>query len=52
MALVDTIIVVVVIGGLVLAVWAGVTKQTIGDMLRDLFDLIREKREETTERYL
>lgn len=46
MASADWIISIVIIVGLILAVWARVSRQTIGELLRDIGDYFREKKEE------
>lgn len=48
----DVVITIVIIGGLILAVWAKISKQTIMDLIRDIVDFIRERRENAQERYL
>lgn len=46
----DGIIGVVIIVGLVLAIWAKVSQQTITELLRDLRDIMSEKKEEVVEK--
>ena len=46
----DWIIAVVIILALILVIWARVTKQTMGELLRDIKDLITDSREEVSDR--
>lgn len=46
----DGIIGVVIIVGLVLAIWAKVSQQTITELLRDIRDIMSEKKEEVVEK--
>lgn len=43
---------VLIIGGLVLAIWAKVSQQTITELLRDIRDMMQDKQEEATEVYV
>ena len=38
-----------IIGGLILTIWAKISKQTIGELIRDLRDSFSDTGEETTE---
>ena len=49
MAFIDYALPLIIIGGLVLAIWAKVSGQTVGDLLRDLVDFFNEKKEDTAE---
>jgi hypothetical protein len=44
------IIPVIIILGLILAIWAKVSGQTIMDLFRDIGDFINEKKEDSVER--
>jgi len=46
----DWLLSVAIIVGLILAFWARITKQTIGELLSDITDWIRGFGEETSER--
>jgi flagellar motor component MotA len=52
MAFVDVALTIIIIGGLILAVWAAISKQTIMGLFRDIADFIQERRENAVERYL
>lgn len=38
-----------IIGGLILTIWARVSRQTVGELLRDIRDFFQEGGEETSE---
>lgn len=42
----DWVIAVLIIVGLILAIWAKISQQTIKELLADLVDLVREKKED------
>ena len=52
MAFVDSLLTVLIIVSLILIVMARITGQTITEMVSDVIDLIREKKEESIEPYL
>ena len=45
----DWLITIGILTGLVLAVWAKVSGQTVMELIRDIGDFIREKKEDATE---
>ena len=45
----DWFISIAIIGGLILTIWAKISKQTIGELIRDLRDSFSDTGEETTE---
>lgn len=45
----DTIVAVLIIAGLVLTIWARVSHQTITELLRDIIDLLKQRKEDTEE---
>lgn len=49
MAVADTILAFVIIIGLVLAIWAKISQQTIVELLKDIRDMGRDKSEEALE---
>lgn len=50
---VDTLIAITVVVGLILAIWARISKQSIPELLSSIMELIKDKKEDlTTERYL
>jgi Flp pilus assembly pilin Flp len=40
---IDTLITIVILGGLVLAVWAAVSKQTVAEVIRDIWEFVGGK---------
>lgn len=49
MAWIDWALPTIIVVGLILAVWAKTSGQTIMDLMRDIADFISEKKEETAE---
>jgi len=49
MAFIDYALPIIIIVGLILAIWAKTSGQTIGDLLRDLVSFFEEKKEDTQE---
>lgn len=45
----DTIVAILIIGGLILTVWARVSHQTITELLRDIIDLLKQRKEDAEE---
>lgn len=45
----DTIIAFVIIGALILAIWAKVSQQTIVELLTDIKDMLSQQREDAVE---
>lgn len=45
----DTIVAILIIAVLVLTIWARVSHQTITELLRDIIDLLKQKKEDTEE---
>lgn len=45
----DTIIAIIIIGGLILTVWARVSHMTIPELISDLVDRIRGRAEDTVD---
>lgn len=45
----DTIVAVLIIAGLVLTIWARVSHQTITELLRDIIDLLKQRKEDAEE---
>ena len=45
----DTIVSILIIGGLILTIWARVSHQTITELLRDIIDLLKNKKEDAEE---
>jgi len=48
----DILLTVLILTGVILAIWARISKQTIPDLVRELLDIAREQKEETFEPYL
>ena len=48
----DILVTAIVLIALFLIIASRITKQTIGDMIRDWIDIAREKKEDSMERYL
>ena len=49
MPVLDVILPILIIAGLILAIWAKASGQTIGDLFRDMADFFSDKKEETQE---
>ena len=49
MAFLDIALPLLIIGGLILAVWAAVSKQTVGEVLQDISDFISDKKNDGEE---
>lgn len=49
MAFLDIVLPIIIIVGLILAIWAIVSKQSVVDVMRDIFDFVAEKKEEGEE---